>query len=352
MVAVIGAGIAGCALAGGLARRGEAVQLYEQQRSGSAGGGAFLFMDDRGHRALTELGVSESAVEAGSYPVTGGLDYTTSTGRFSAVTGRGHRFWMRRNLIGILADFVADSGAEIHYGTPITDVTLTESGCILHHNGSSTTVDDDLIVAADGIDSVVRARLEPDRPAEYAGDVVLYGMTTEPVTLPTPPATLHFFAEMTATGAPGSTLGHIWRPGDPAALWFLRVPRPPLPGTSNDIGLRPVAEWTETITAATPSNEALLKTLLAATESVHVSNARDVPLTNAATPTTPVLLIGDADHAITPAAGVGARDALEDAHAVYQARLTSASPATAMADRRTRIVADREQALRGRRQAR
>ncbi|WP_067545115.1 hypothetical protein [Nocardia crassostreae] len=172
-------------------------------------------------------------------------------------------------------------------------------------------------------------------------------MTTEPVTLPTEPATLHFFAEMTAAG-PGSTLGHIWRPGDPAALWFLRVPRPPLPGNRDDIGLRPVAEWAETIAAATPSNAALLEPLLAATESVHVSNARNVPLTEAAAPATPVLLIGDADHSITPAAGVGARDALEDAYAVFQARLESASPAEAMAERRARMLADRELALRAR----
>ncbi|WP_067545112.1 FAD-dependent oxidoreductase [Nocardia crassostreae] len=157
MVAVIGAGIAGSALAGALARRGESVRLYEQQQSGSEGG-AFLFIDDRGHRALGELGVTEAAIDAASYPVTGGLTYTTSTGRSSAMTGRGHRFWLRRNLIGMLAEFVADSGAEIHYGTPITEVTLDDGGCTLHHNGSATVLDDDLIVAADGIDSVVRGR--------------------------------------------------------------------------------------------------------------------------------------------------------------------------------------------------
>lgn len=345
MVTVIGGGIAGAALAGALALRGERVRLYEQQGRDS-GGGAFLFIDDRGHRALSELGVPGDMVRAASYPVAGGLVYANSLGRRGAINGRGHRFWMRDALVQILREFIAEAGVDTVYGAPITDVTVTQRGCVLHRGEDTTVVEDELIVGADGIDSVVRAGLEPGRGTEYAGDVVLYGMTGRPVTLDTQPATLHFFAEI-ENGAPASTLGHIWRPGDPAALWFLRVPREALPGT-DDLGRRPVGEWAETITAATPSNQSLIRTFLETTESVHVSNARNVPLTDAATPTDPVVLIGDADHAITPAAGVGARDALEDAHAVYEAHLSGASPAAAMAERRRLILADREQALRAR----
>lgn len=62
----------------------------------------------------------------------------------------------------------------------------------------------------------------------------------------------------------------------------------------------------------------------------YVSNARTVPLKDAASLSGQILMIGDADHAITPAAGVGARDALEDAHAVHQALISGASPADAI----------------------
>lgn len=345
MVTVIGGGIAGSALAGALARRGERVTLYEQQLAGS-GGGAFLFIDDRGHHALNELGVPESEVRAGSYPVVGGLSYANSSGRRGARNGRGHRFWMRDSLVHMLREFVAKSGVETKYGEPITDVTVTERGCVIHQGDIDTAVEDELIVGSDGIDSVVRAHLEPRREPEYAGDVVLYGMTSQPVSLPTEPATLHFYAEMNQRTAT-STLGHIWRPGDPAALWFLRMVRPPLE-SGNDLGLRPIAEWADTVTAATPSNQGLISAFLESTESVHVSNARNVPLVDAATPIAPIVLVGDADHAITPAAGVGARDALEDAHAVYRAHISGASPADAMVERRRRILADRELALRNR----
>lgn len=344
MVTIIGGGIAGSALAGALARHGEPVTVFEQQESGS-GGGAFLFIDDRGHHAMSSLGVDQAAVEAGSYPVTGGLGYANNLGRRGAVNSRGHRFWMRRNLMNILSEFVADSGAKTSYGAPITGIDLTERGGTVHQ-GDSTTQVDDLIVGADGIDSIVRASLEPDRPAVYAGDVVLYGMTSEPVTLPTDPATLHFFGEIAADGTSSSTLGHIWRPGDTEALWFVRIARVPLDAGANDLGLRPVSEWSDAIRAATPSNQSLIDTFLASTEAVHVSNARDVPLEHAAEPTLPVLLVGDAEHAITPAAGIGARDALEDAHAVYEALTSGTSPAAAMAARRRQIIEDRALALR------
>ncbi|WP_280267978.1 FAD-dependent oxidoreductase [Nocardia wallacei] len=342
MVTIIGGGIAGSALAGALARRGDRVALYEQQPTG--GGGAFLFIDGRGHDAMTALGVAESDLHAVSYPVAG-LRYVNSVGRRGEMNGRGHRFWLRRNLMQVLDDFVAGSGVETHYTTPITDISLGADSCTLHHDGATTSADG-LIVGCDGIDSVVRSRLDPDRTPVYAGDVVLYGTTRDPLELPTEPSALHFFAEIGADGIPGSTVGHIWRPGD-LAYWFIRLPRDALEGT-DDLGLRPVGEWAQAVRDASPSNADLVGTLLDHTDAVHVSNARNVPLDTAQPPALPVVLVGDADHAITPAAGVGARDALEDVHAVFDALVTGESPARAMAERRRRIGAERDQVQRRR----
>ncbi|MEV6279711.1 FAD-dependent monooxygenase [Nocardia sp. NPDC051832] len=334
---ILGGGIAGTALAGALARTGDKVTMYEQRRAGGPGG-AFLFLDDRGHTALTGLGVDLAALHAASHPILG-LDYTNNVGVHSARMDRGHRFWLRANLIAVLREFLDSSGAEAHYDTVITGIDV-DAGTLQCANQPAIPLADGLTIAADGIDSVVRAHLEPARVPAYAGDVVLYGMSTAPLSLPTPAAVLHFYDEITPQGK-GATFGHVWD-ADTPALWFLRIPRTPLP--ADDLGFRPVAEWAEEISAATPSNTGLLETLLAHTDSVHVSNARNVPLDDAAAPRHPVLLIGDADHAITPAAGVGARDALEDAHAVYQAVTTGGSPAEAMARRRAQIRADRERA--------
>ncbi|MEU8901609.1 FAD-dependent monooxygenase [Nocardia sp. NPDC048505] len=336
---ILGGGIAGTALAAALAHGGTKVTLYEQQRAGSSGG-AFLFLDDRGHAALTGLGVDLSALHAASHPLLG-LDYANSVGVHSARMDRGHRFWLRANLIDVLRESLATSGADAHFGVPISGIDLAAH--TLHRpSGPAVAFGDELVVAADGIDSMVRTALEPARTPVYSGDVVLYGMTTEPLTLPTPAAVLHFYDEITPAGK-GATFGHVWD-GNTPALWFLRIPRAPLP--VDDLGSRPVAEWSAEVLAATPSNSGLMETLLAHTDSVHVSNARTVPLDGAAVPSEPVLLVGDADHAITPAAGVGARDALEDVHAVYLALRGSDSPAAAMAQRRAGIRADRERAQR------
>ncbi|MVU76068.1 NAD(P)-binding protein [Nocardia sp. ET3-3] len=344
MATILGGGIAGSVLAGALARQGSRVTLYEQQAAGP-GGGAFLFIDGRGHDALHALGVDDAAIEAASYAVSA-LHYEDSKGRGSSMS-RGHRFWMRSKLMAILTDFVAGSGADLRYGLPITDIALTGPGrATLHRGGENLSVTDDILIAADGIDSVVRAALEPDRVPVYANDVVLYGMTAEPVELASDPEVLHFFAEVGPGGAPGATFGHIHRDGD-NPMWFIRIAREALSG-ADDLGMRPMAEWADAVRAAAPSIPDLVTSLIDHTGEVHVSNARNVPIDKAAAPVAHTLLIGDADHAISPAAGVGARDALEDAHAVFQALTAGASPADAMARRRIQILDDRERAMRGR----
>ncbi|MGH8879773.1 MAG: FAD-dependent monooxygenase, partial [Stackebrandtia sp.] len=234
--------------------------------------------------------------------------------------------------------------AELRHGAAVTDIDLDPA--VVHH-GSRTEQVDGLLVAADGIDSVVRARFDPDRAPVYAGDVVVYGMTNGPLDTPPPssPAVLHFFGEIAEDGSSASTVGHIWRPDDPVALWFVRIAREPLSG-GDDLGVRPVGEWADTVAAATPSSRAMVSTLLSCTDVVHVSNARNVPVERARDPQDSVVLIGDADHAVTPAAGVGARDALEDARAVFDAIIGDTSPAAAMLRRREQLGSEREIAQR------
>lgn len=108
-----------------------------------------------------------------------------------------------------------------------------------------------------------------------------------------------------------------------------------------DNGFHPAEVWAAQIRAALPAHSGLIDALLAVTDTVHVSNARDVPLTQPRPPRDDVILCGDADHAITPAAGVGARDAIEDAAALYRALVADTSIAEAMATRRSQIRAER-----------
>lgn len=341
MVTVLGSGIAGTALAGALAAAGRPVTVYEQRTRGD--GGAFLVLDGRGHRGLVALGVPEQELHAASYPLDE-LRYTPDDGVTRRRPSEGHRFWLRSDLMDVLGRFARDAGAEITYGSPVTEVAAEGASTTIRAGDRSITTRE-LVIGADGIDSVARAGVEPGRTTEYAGDIVVYGMTERPVECADDPFVLHFHAESGSGSRPETTFGHIRRPGAIAALWFLRIAGEPLPDT--ETGILPADRWADTVVAATPAPvRELAGQLVAATGAVHVSNARNVPLRTVAEPRLPVVLVGDADHAITPAAGVGAREGIEDVEAVYRAILAGESPAAAMSLRRRAITDERDRVAR------
>ncbi len=331
MVTIIGGGIAGTPLAAALAAGGHRVTLYERQPAGR--GGQFLVLDGRGHRALAELGAPLDRLHAVSHPLTGlRIAYAGTSERTRETTE--HRLYFRSDLVRVLTEFASGTTARLEYDTPVTDID-PETG--VFYSGVTALDTDELIIGADGTDSLTRARLEPDRIAEYAGQAVIYGTTDTPVRFDTAPSVLHFNGRLGDDMWPASTVGHFWN--DEVTVWFIRITQPRVPAGA--LGDHPVAAWAETIRATAPDLAHLVEPLLDATETVHVVNARNVPLDTARAPSEPIVLCGDADHAITPAAGVGARDAAEDAHAIWQAIMTGASPAAAMAARRARVLAER-----------
>ncbi|MFI5781166.1 FAD-dependent oxidoreductase [Nocardia sp. NPDC051570] len=338
MVTVIGGGIAGTVLAGALARHGRAVTVYE--RRPTVGSGAFLVLESRSHEILAGLGVSIDRLHAISHPLTG-LRFESRPDHIEAWPSNGHRLYFRPDLMNVLTDFARTTSAEFHYDTTITAVDPTTATLISSSSSSSTTIAaDDLTIAADGIDSVARAHLEPDRRAEYASQILMFGIPDHPVRPSTEKSVLHFIdGPANADGNPTGTFGHFWN--DQTAIWFARITQPPIP--LNETGYQPAADQASSIHAAIPSLPRLIDTMLDNTQAVHLYNSRTVPLTTAKPPRTSLILCGDADHAITPAAGIGARQALQDVAALHHAILTGNSPSQAMATRRREIIAERQQ---------
>ncbi|GAA5057546.1 hypothetical protein GCM10023318_35990 [Nocardia callitridis] len=320
-------------LAGALARDGMAVTVFESRPAVRAG--AFLFLDDRGHDALEGLGVARDRLYAASQPVsTIRVEYAPGPVRSRPSN---HRMYLRADLMGVLTEFAASTPAEFHYDTPIADLDL-ESRTLC---GDSTRfAADELIIAADGIDSRARNHLEPERTPEYAGQVVVYGRTDKPLQPDTEPSVLHFNGQIDETVSPTPAFGHIWN--DSISVWFARITREQL--AAADIGIQPVAPWVGAVESTAPAISDTIDLLLANTETAHFSNARNVPFARAEPPHPGLILCGDADHAITPAAGVGARDAIEDAAALHRALREGTSPTEAMAARRQQIDAERRQA--------
>ncbi|MFJ4654849.1 FAD-dependent monooxygenase [Nocardia sp. NPDC088792] len=339
MVTILGGGIAGTALGAALAHRGHPAVVYE--RRPDSGTGAFMVLDGNAERALVELGADVDALHKVSYPMSGGFKFHYRPEGGNSGPSRGHRLYPREGLMRVLDAFAADAGADIRRGVAVTDIEPTTG--IMTAGTTVLDPEDGVVIAADGIDSLARARIEPGRPAVYAGQVVFYGTTVRRISAFVEPDILHFHGRLVeGRPLPVASFGHLSTPD--GTYWFARLTRPAI--ALDDIGTHPVSVWAAALRAADPAASELIDAILAATDTVHAANCRAVPLNNALAPRGPVTLCGDADHAVSPAAAIGAGEALEDALALTRALTSGGSAAEAMAQRRIDIGVAREKARR------
>ncbi|WP_067721700.1 NAD(P)-binding protein [Nocardia yamanashiensis] len=329
---IIGGGIAGTALGAALAHRQYPVTVYERQPAPA--GGAFLVLDTQAQRSLAALGVSPQALDAVSHPIPGGFKFHYRPAGSDTGPSQGQRLYPRAGLMHALTDFARAAHTDIRYGHTVTDIDR-RTGTLFGPDGALNS--GGLVIAADGIDSLARTTLDPRRSPTYAGQVVIYGTTARPVTLPDPDV-MHFHGQLGEGPLPVTTFGHLQTPE--AVYWFARLTRNPIP--MDDIGFHPAGLWMDALLAADPTAEDLIATIVEATDTIHVSNTREVSMHNLLRPVAPVILIGDADHAISPAWVRGAREAIEDAVALTKALTEGTDPAEAMAQRRITIAVERE----------
>lgn len=161
-VIVIGAGVAGLAVARALALRGARVRVIEQAGT-IAEVGAGLQIAPNGARVIAALGLGESLGRLGqrlqSVQLLNGetgeqvarlpMDRPGWTGGFHALH--------RADLIALLLDGARAAGAEVATGLKVTGVTPGSPARVSFAGGA--TADADLVVGADGLHSVARAAL-------------------------------------------------------------------------------------------------------------------------------------------------------------------------------------------------
>ncbi len=153
-VLVLGAGVAGLAVARALALRGAAVTVLEQA-AGLQDVGAGIQISPNGAAVLRGLGLGDPLDAAGL--VNRAVVLRTAGGAQVLrmdLAGRDYRLLHRADLIGLLATGAQDVGVRLRFGAQVASV---QAGAVTLTGGEALAAP--LVIGADGVKSLARAAL-------------------------------------------------------------------------------------------------------------------------------------------------------------------------------------------------
>ncbi|KAI1363321.1 putative monooxygenase [Xylaria arbuscula] len=218
----------------------------------------------------------------------------------------------RKDLRHVLVE-AASKSAEVRWGTTCTSVEQLDDGRVkiqLLKDGSvKTTEECDILVAADGASSKVRACLRPEDGLQFAGSVQFAGCAKFGGSLPSPLDT-NWGGVLTGTGA----ACFFSLVDQDTLVWALSILEAE-PRTKYDNGdPQQVEEYFRQARELGKDITEPYKTIVDATDpsTTIILNAMDKQPFSHNMKTGHVLFIGDSNHAVSPFAGNGANLALKD----------------------------------------
>ncbi len=298
-----------------LQKAGIHAEVFEAHPTGADEVGSWLTLQANGIDALRAVDAHKLVAELG-YP-TRSMRFVNAKGKVIGrlsngpvlPDGTGSQMVRRSDLYTGLRDEAAARGASVRYGKRLVDAR-SDGRRVEVTFADGSTAEGDVLIGCDGIRSRVREIIDPDAvPVRYVPVLNIGGFVPGfPLDTPVDEFQMMF----------GRRCFFGWTAApDGSAGWFANPPHPrePAPG---ELSAMTDADWRAWLQELLGNDYGPMRELIAATPG---------PLTGWATYDLPrvrrwhrdnMIIIGDAAHATSPAAGQGAAMAVEDAVVLAQ----------------------------------
>lgn len=328
-VAIIGAGLGGCALALSLSQRNVPITIYESRPEQSDVIASGVILTPNGLRVLDRLGVLER-IRDRCYVTTHRIfkndkDETTKKVELGGPDVNGywnHRIW-RSLLLDEMKLMLEERSIKITYNAKFNDI-LSDTAEDVSFKINDKSCNASLLIGLDGIYSSVRKHLAPEIHPEYTGLVgILSHIRWDTVAWPYP----DYERNATIQGKPG------------AIFWIAEDPKGEVVMIGNQV------QWPEQSRQALEELQAdknklaefyrkgyeehgttarsIIDSVIAHKETLYIWPFQKMPkLPRWYSDSGRLILCGDAAHALPPSSGQGVNQALED---VYSLTLLLAS---------------------------
>jgi 2-polyprenyl-6-methoxyphenol hydroxylase-like FAD-dependent oxidoreductase len=303
---IIGCGIAGPALAVFLKRAGIEAEIYEARTLPE---GYSLSLSSNGVRVLKTPGLDGHIMAQGS-PVTHGIMWNGKGKRLGKVplAGAGEQsVFIKRVPLGMILEEEAErQGITIKRGKKLENIEVSNTGSVVATFQDGTRAHGDLLIGCDGVHSRTRQLIDPAFPGAAYSGLMNTGGYTDGLKLSSPPETTHFiFGKRAFFGYHVSPSGYIY--------WFANYMQPDEPAREAGQGTTD-EERKQRLQELFRDDQQFIRQIIGSAEEIFP----DFPSYTLPTQPTsrhqgPVVLLGDAVHAISPSSGQGASMALEDA---------------------------------------
>jgi 2-polyprenyl-6-methoxyphenol hydroxylase-like FAD-dependent oxidoreductase len=307
---IIGCGVAGPVVALFLQRAGIEVEIYEARAESTDYGGSFLNMACNGLGVLKTLGLDDQVSSQGS-PIPRMIIWSGKGKRLGEVrngaraeVGAPSINIMRSRLHQVLREEAERQGIKMAFGKKLQDLSTSEQGVIATF-ADGTTAEGAFLVGCDGVYSRTRQLINPDAPTPKYTGLISTGGFAQHSSFPPTPDTMHFvFGKLAFFGY------HIGSSGE--LYWFVNFPQKEAPARG-DLDMIVSDEWQERMLDLFRGDLPLISEMIRATESAIIGSPIYDISTQPIWHQGPVVLVGDAIHAVSPNAGQGASLAVEDA---------------------------------------